>query len=433
MTSHEQKNKRSEELFAAAREVIPGGVNSPVRAFGGVGGTPHFMARGAGAYMWDADDNKFIDYVGSWGPLIHGHAPAFVNRAVAAQLERGASFGAPNELEVEMALAVCEAVPSIAMVRMVNSGTEAVMGALRAARGYTGRNKIVKFSGCYHGHSDGLLVQAGSGALTLGVPDSAGVTANQTADTVSANFNDLEGTRAILRELGGELACVVLEPLPANMGVVPAQPGFLEMLREETARLGAVLLFDEVMTGFRLARGGYQELCGITPDATTLGKIIGGGFPVGAYGGSRALMQSVAPAGPVYQAGTLSGNPVAMTAGLATLRALKQQGYARLDQLGVQLEEGLRAALSAAGIAGQVQRVGSMWTLFFNEAPVVDYASAKRSDTARFARFFHGMLQRGIYLPPSQFEAAFLSLAHGEPEVEATLAAARETLAEMGR
>ena len=302
------------------------------------------------------------------------------------------------------------------------------MGALRAARGFTGRNKIVKFAGCYHGHSDGLLVQAGSGALTLGVPDSAGVTAQQTVDTVSANFNDLEGTRRLLRELGSDLACVALEPLPANMGVVPAVPGFLEMLREETTRLGAVLLFDEVMTGFRSARGGYQQLCGIVPDLTTLGKVIGGGFPVGAYGGRRAIMECVAPAGPVYQAGTLSGNPIAMTAGLATLEALSADSYAQLDARGAALEAGLRAALLEAGIVGQVQRVGSMWTLFFAAQPVTNYASAKTSDTAFFARFFHAMLERGIYLPPSQFEAAFISLAHSEDDIAATVSAARASL-----
>ena len=410
---------------------MPGGVNSPVRAFGSVGGTPRFMARGNGAYLWDEDDNQYLDYVGSWGPLIHGHAPKFVHDAVREQLDRGASFGAPTRLEVEMARAVIQAVPSIEMVRMVNSGTEAVMGALRAARGFTGKRKILKFAGCYHGHSDALLVQAGSGAMTLGVPDSAGVTQSQTADTIVAQFNDLEGTRSAIRAVADDLACVAVEPLPANMGVVPPRTGFLEMLREETARCGAILLFDEVMTGFRSAKGGFQSRCGISPDATTLGKIIGGGFPVGAYGGKRAMMECIAPAGPVYQAGTLSGNPIAMTAGLATIDALNDESYARLETLGARLEEGLRAALEETKTMGQIQRVGSMWTLFFSAAPVTDYESAKTSDTQKFARFFHAMLRRGIYLPPSQFESAFISLAHSESDIDATIEAARESLKEV--
>jgi glutamate-1-semialdehyde 2,1-aminomutase len=424
----ENKTTRSQALFAAARDLIPGGVNSPVRAFGSVGGEPRFMARGQGSSLWDEDGNRYIDYVGSWGPLIHGHAPGFVLDAVRNQLERGTSYGAPTALEVEMARTVVAAVPSIEMVRMVNSGTEAVMGALRAARGYTGRHKIVKFAGCYHGHSDALLVQAGSGAMTLGVPDSAGVTPAQTADTVSAHYNDIDGTRRALREIGDDLACVVVEPLPANMGLILPRPSFLEMLREETANLGAVLLFDEVMTGFRVAKGGYQQVCGVTPDATTLGKIIGGGFPVGAYGGKRAMMECVAPAGPVYQAGTLSGNPIAMTAGLATINALDESAYRQLEERGAQLEEGLRAALDETGVRAQLHRAGSMWTLFFSENPVVDYASAKGSNTKAFATFFHAMLERGIYLPPSQFEAAFISLAHTTDDIRNTVEAAREAL-----
>jgi glutamate-1-semialdehyde 2,1-aminomutase len=423
-----QQSGRSERLFEQACEVLPGGVNSPVRAFGGVGGTPRFMERGAGAYMWDVDGNRYIDYVGSWGPLIHGHAPAFVHDLVREQLERGASFGAPSQLEVEMARAVVAAVPSIEMVRMVNSGTEAVMGALRAARGFTGRRKIVKFAGCYHGHSDSLLVQAGSGAMTLGIPDSAGVTPAQTADTISCFYNDIAGTRETLREIGEELACVALEPLPANMGLVKPKPGFLEMLREETEKLGAVLLFDEVMTGFRLARGGFQEVCGITPDMTTLGKIIGGGFPVGAYGGKREIMQCVAPAGPVYQAGTLSGNPIAMTAGLATLDGLNHAAYAQLEQRGAQLEAGLTKALHDTGISAQLHRQGSMWTMFFTDQPVTDYASAKTSNTKYFATFFHACLERGVYLPPSQFEAAFISLAHTSDDIQRTIEVAHEAL-----
>jgi glutamate-1-semialdehyde 2,1-aminomutase len=423
-----QKTQRSHELFAQARELMPGGVNSPVRAFGSVGGDPRFMARGEGAYLWDEDDNRYIDYVGSWGPLIHGHAPPRVLDAVRDQLARGTSYGAPTALEVEMAREVIDAVPSIEMVRMTNSGTEAVMGAIRAARGYTGRKKIVKFAGCYHGHMDALLVQAGSGALTLGVPDSAGVTTAQTADTVSCQYNDIEGTRRVLEELGDDLACVAVEPLPANMGVILPQPGFLEMLREETQKLGAVLLFDEVMTGFRQARGGFQERCGITPDMTTLGKIIGGGFPVGAYGGKRAIMECVAPSGPVYQAGTLSGNPIAMTAGLAALRGLDESAYETLESLGARLESGLRAALEESGVTAQLHRLGSMWTLFFSATPVTDYASAKNSDTKQFGRFFHAMLERGVYLPPSQFEAAFVSLAHSESDIDNTIEAAREAL-----
>ena len=428
-----QNQTRSSELFAQAQQIMPGGVNSPVRAFGAVGGTPRFMERGAGAYMWDADGNKYIDYVGSWGPLILGHASPIINDAVRAQLDRGTSFGTPSELEVEMARAVCAAVPSIEMVRMVNSGTEAVMGALRAARGWAmrenpNRRKLIKFAGCYHGHADALLVQAGSGATTLGAPDSAGVTPAQIADTVSATYNDLEGTRNLIREIGDELAVVAIEPLPANMGLVPPKPGFLEMLREETQRVGALLLFDEVMTGFRVAKGGYQSLCDIKPDLTTLGKIIGGGFPVGAYGGRRDIMEMVSPSGPVYQAGTLSGNPIAMTAGLATLNALNNESYAQLETRGAQLESGIRDALKQHNIAAQLQRQGSMWTLFFNPNPVTSYEQAKASDLTMYGRFFHAMLERGVYLPPAQFEAAFVSLCHGEDEINATIEAVRAAL-----
>ncbi len=418
-------------LFQEAQTLLPGGVNSPVRAFNSVGGTPRFMARGQGAHFWDEDGNRYLDYVGSWGPLIHGHAPAFVHDAVRAQLDRGTTFGAPTRLEVEMARAVVQAVPSIEMVRMVNSGTEAVMGALRAARGFTGRRKIIKFAGCYHGHADALLVQAGSGALTLGIPDSAGVTPAQTQDTVVANFNDIEGTRELIRQLGHELALVAVEPLPANMGLVKPRPGFLEMLREETAQTGALLLFDEVMTGFRLAKGGFQEVIGISPDLTTLGKIIGGGFPVGAYGGRRDIMACVSPSGPVYQAGTLSGNPVAMTAGLAAINALNADSYARLETLGTRLEDGFARILHDLHFPAQLQRWGSMWTLFFSATPVESFADAKASDTAAFGHFFHAMLERGIYLPPAQFEAAFISLAHTEDDIDATLDAAREALASL--
>ena len=410
---------------------MPGGVNSPVRAFGGVGGTPVFMSRGEGAFLWDEDGNRYLDYIGSWGPMIHGHAPPRVLAAVQQQLPLGSTFGAPTRLEVEMARAVIAAMPALEMVRMVNSGTEAVMGAVRAARGFTGRRKIVKFAGCYHGHSDALLVQAGSGATTLGVPDSAGVTPAQTADTVSCIFNDTDGTARVLAELGDELALVAIEPLPANMGLVFPKSGFLEMLREETEKLGAILLFDEVMTGFRLARGGFQSRCGITPDLTTLGKIIGGGYPVGAYGGRREIMECVAPSGPVYQAGTLSGNPMAMAAGLAALGDLDDAAYAKLENLGARLESGLLRVLAETQTPAQLHRCGSMWTLFFSAAPVTDYDSAKRSDTTKFARYFHGMLSRGFYLPPSQFEAAFISLAHTEIDIDATVEAAREVLQEM--
>ncbi|PQV65449.1 glutamate-1-semialdehyde 2,1-aminomutase [Abditibacterium utsteinense] len=422
---------RSDLLFSQSQTLMPGGVNSPVRAFGSVGGTPRFIARGQGAHFWDEDGNRYLDYVGSWGPLIHGHAPAIIHDAVRAQLELGTSFGAPTALEVEMARHVIESVPSIEMVRMVNSGTEAVMGALRAARGFTGRKKIIKFAGCYHGHADALLVQAGSGAMTLGVPDSAGVTPAQTIDTISAHYNAIDETRALIRELGDSLALVVVEPLPANMGLVKPKAGFLEMLREETTKNEAILLFDEVMTGFRLAKGGFQEVVGIAPDMTTLGKIIGGGFPVGAYGGKREIMECVAPSGPVYQAGTLSGNPMAMTAGLASLRALTPEKYQRLETLGARLESGIRDALQKTGTNAQLQRWGSMWTLFFSPVPVEDYEGAKRSDTAKFGRFFHAMLNRGFYLPPSQFEAAFISLAHTERDIDDTVEAIHESLSEI--
>jgi len=420
--------KQSTELFEQAVKLIPGGVNSPVRAFGAVGGKPAFMERARGAYLWDADNKRYIDYVGSWGPMILGHGHPKVLLALREQLEKGVSFGAPTALEVEMAQCLIAKLPYMEMVRLVNSGTEAVMSAIRAARGFTGRAKIIKFAGCYHGHSDGLLVAAGSGAATLGVPNSAGVTPSQVADTVVAEFNDIDGTRQLIRELGADLAAVVVEPLPGNMGLVQAQPGFLEMLREETQQQGAVLIFDEVMSGFRVAAGGYQQLCGIVPDLVTLGKIIGGGLPVGAYGGRQDIMAQVAPSGAVYQAGTLSGNPLAMAAGLATLKLLEEAVYQRLEELAQRLETGLREALESLRVPAQLHRVGSMWTLFFNEQPVTDYASASKSDTARFGRFFHAMLQRGIYLPPSQFESAFISTAHTAADIDETIKAARGAL-----
>lgn len=421
-------NTISTELFGKAAELIPGGVNSPVRAFGSVGGTPLFIERAKGSHLWDVNNRRFIDYVGSWGPMILGHGDAKVLLAVQEQLAKGVSFGAPTASEVQMASAICAAIPAVEKVRLVNSGTEAVMSAIRAARGFTGRHKVIKFAGCYHGHSDGLLVAAGSGAATLGVPNSAGVTPAQVADTMVAEFNDTDGTRALIREAGETLAAVIVEPLAGNMGLVQANSDFLEMLRQETSRGGAVLIFDEVMSGFRVAHGGYQQLCSVVPDMVTLGKIIGGGLPVGAYGGRHEIMEQIAPEGPVYQAGTLSGNPLAMAAGLATLNQLDEGLYQRLERLGQRLETGLLAALEETQTPAQLHRVGSMWTLFFNAHPVTDYASAAQSDTARFGKFFHAMLDRGIYLPPSQFESAFISSAHTEEDIDQTVQAAREAL-----
>jgi glutamate-1-semialdehyde 2,1-aminomutase len=418
----------SVNLFHEATALIPGGVNSPVRAFGAVGGTPLFIDRALGAYLWDADNRRYIDYVGSWGPMILGHGDPKVLLALQEQLAKGISFGAPTELEVDLAELLCAKLPYLEMVRLVNSGTEAVMSAIRAARGFTGRAKIIKFAGCYHGHSDGLLVAAGSGAATLGVPNSAGVTPAQVADTVVANFNDIDGTHQLIQQLDSELAAVIVEPLAGNMGLVEPQSGFLEMLREETQNSGAVLIFDEVMSGFRVSAGGYQQLCGVTPDLVTLGKIIGGGLPVGAYGGRKEIMQQIAPSGPVYQAGTLSGNPLAVTAGLATLHQLDDALYKRLETLGQRLENGLREIINEKQIPAQLHRVGSMWTLFFTANPVTDYASAAQSNTELFGKYFHAMLERGIYLPPSQFESAFISATHTEEDIDQTINAAREAL-----
>jgi glutamate-1-semialdehyde 2,1-aminomutase len=425
------KEKLSIELFNQATDLIPGGVNSPVRAFGAVGGTPQFIDRAQGAYLWNVENKRYIDYVGSWGPMILGHGDPKVLFALQEQLTKGISFGAPTELEVDLAELLCEKLPYLEMVRLVNSGTEAVMSAIRAARGFTGHAKIIKFAGCYHGHSDGLLVAAGSGAATLGVPNSAGVTPAQVVDTVVANFNDIDGTLQLIQELDSNLAAVIVEPLAGNMGLVEPQPGFLEMLREETQKCSAVLIFDEVMSGFRVSAGGYQKLCGVTPDIVTLGKIIGGGLPVGAYGGRREIMEKIAPSGPVYQAGTLSGNPLAVTAGLATLNQLDDALYQRLENLGQRLETGLRQILEEKQIPAQLHRVGSMWTLFFTANPVTDYASAVQSDTTRFGKYFHAMLDRGIYLPPSQFESAFISAAHTENDIDQTVNAARESLSNL--
>jgi len=426
----ERTSTRSEELFERARRLIPGGVNSPVRAFKAVGGTPRFIARAAGARVVDEDGVERIDYVGSWGPMLLGHGHPAVVDAVRRQAELGTSFGAPSRLEVEMAEAITRFVPSLEKVRMVNSGTEATMAAVRLARGATRRAKIIKFEGCYHGHGDSFLIKAGSGAATFGTPDSPGVTEATARDTVTARFNDLECVRRRLQAHVGTVAAIIVEPVVGNMGVVAPRPGFLEGLRRLSAEYGALLIFDEVMTGFRLARGGAQELYGVRPDLTTLGKIIGGGLPVGAYGGRADLLSLIAPEGPVYQAGTLSGNPLAMAAGLAQLRAIEADPglYDRLDRLGALLEEGLLGAIASGGRPCRVARVGSMWTLFFSAREVTDWDVASRCDTARFGRFFHAMLERGVSLAPSQFEANFISAAHTEDDVAATLDAAREAL-----
>jgi len=423
---------KSRDLFVRAEKLLPGGVNSPVRAFRYVGGDPLFIERGEGAYLYDVDGNRFLDYLASWGPLILGHCHPEVVAAVEGAVRRGSSFGAPTPGEVEMAELVVAAVPSIDVVRMVSSGTEAVMSAIRVARGYTGREKILKFEGCYHGHSDALLVKAGSGALTMGVPDSAGVTKAFAADTLTAQFNDTDGVRELLGQVGGEVACVVLEPVGGNCGVIPPPPGFLEMLREETANRGIVLLFDEVITGFRVAYGGAQSLYGITPDMTTLGKIIGGGFPVGAYGGKREIMEQVAPLGPVYQAGTLSGNPVAMAAGIATLKQLQKPGiYETLECLSAKLEAGLTEAAQRHGVTATLNRVGSMLSPFFTDRAVCNFADAASSDADVYAAYFRGMLERGCYFAPSKWESGFVSTAHADDDIEATVAAANEVMAQL--
>ncbi len=420
-------------LYTEACKVIPGGVNSPVRAFRGVGGEPIFFKKAKGPHVWSADGRQFIDYVGSWGPMILGHADPAVIRAVQETAENGLSFGAPTALETVVARRIIEIVPSIELVRMVSSGTEATMSAIRLARGYTGRNKIIKFEGCYHGHSDSLLVKAGSGALTLGVPTSPGVPPELAAHTVTLTYNDAAQVRAAFAELGGEVACVIVEPIAGNMNCIPPVPGFLETLREECTRHGAVLIFDEVMTGFRVARGGAQELYGIRPDLTTLGKIVGGGMPVGAFGGRREIMEHIAPLGPVYQAGTLSGNPVAMAAGLATLDGLSVPGFhAKLAVTTERLVTGLGEAARSAGVPLATNHVCGMFGLFFTDAPqVTSYAQATACNVERFKRFFHGMLDQGVYLAPSAFEAGFVSAAHTDREIDATIAAAQRVFAKI--
>jgi glutamate-1-semialdehyde 2,1-aminomutase len=418
-------HSKSEELFRRAVEKIPGGVNSPVRAFRSVGGQPVFIARGEGSHLFDVDGNEYIDYVGSWGPLILGHRHPEILAALERALTIGTSFGAPTEQEIELADAICDAVPSVEMVRLVNSGTEATMSAIRVARGFTGRDLIVKFEGCYHGHVDSLLVKAGSGMATLGIADTQGVPKAFADTTIPLPYNSLDALEEAFRTHGDRIAAVIVEPVAGNMGCVPPLPGYLQGMRAITERHGALLIFDEVMTGFRVAFGGAQQLYGIKPDLTTMGKVIGGGLPVGAYGGRRDIMSKVAPAGPIYQAGTLSGNPLAVAAGLAMLRHLKAnpQVYTRLEECGARL-----AASAPAGVT--VNRVGSMFTFFFAPGAVTDWETAKVADTARFGRFFRAMLDRGIYLAPSQFEAAFVSAAHTDADIERTIRAAGEAAQE---
>ena len=424
--------KRSTELFDEAQRYLPGGVNSAVRAFKAVGGNPLFIRRGKGAKIYDEDGNEFIDYVCSWGPLILGHSHPQVVKAIKKAVEHGTSFGATTELEIVLAKMVCTAMPSMEMVRFVNSGTEATMSAIRLARAATGRDKIVKFAGGYHGHSDGLLTKAGSGMTTLGIPSCPGVPASFTSETLLSAYNNREMVERLFADFGQEIAAIIVEPIAANMGVVPPQPGFLEHLRSLTQKSGALLIFDEVITGFRIAYGGAQALYKVTPDLTCLGKIIGGGLPIGAYGGRREIMQMVAPAGSVYQAGTLSGNPVVMAAGIETLNILrKPEFYSQLEARSSLLEKGIIEAAEKTGINIQVSRVGSILTIFFTKKPVIDYETACQADTELYARFFHQMLSRGIYLPPSQFEAIFISTAHTNEDIQATIRAVNEAFSSL--
>jgi glutamate-1-semialdehyde 2,1-aminomutase len=432
VTSTSLKTTKSEEIFAAAQKLMPGGVNSPVRAFKSVGGQPIVFDRVKGAYAWDVDGNQYIDYIGTWGPAICGHAHPEVLQALHEVLEKGTSFGAPCYLENVLAEMVIDAVPSIEMVRFVNSGTEACMAVLRLMRAYTGRDKVIKFEGCYHGHADMFLVKAGSGVATLGLPDSPGVPKSTTANTLTAPFNDLEAVKALFAENPGEISGVILEPVVGNAGFIPPDAGFLEGLRELTQENGALLVFDEVMTGFRIAYGGAQQRFGVTPDLTTLGKIIGGGLPVGAYGGKQEIMSMVAPAGPMYQAGTLSGNPLAMTAGIKTLQLLQQPGnYERLDQITKRLADGMLQVAKETGHVACGGQISGMFGFFFAEGPVHNYEDAKKSDLNKFARFHRGMLEHGVYLAPSQFEAGFMSLAHTEADIDRTLDAAREVMSNL--
>ena len=418
------KRTRSESLFQTAQQYIPGGVNSPVRAFKAVGGNPLFIVKGKGARITDADGNEFIDYVASWGPLIFGHAHPQIVEAVSQQAQLGTSFGAPTELEIELAQKVAEAVPSIETVRLVSSGTEATLSALRLARGFTGRDKIVKFEGCYHGHSDSLLVKAGSGVLSLGLPDCPGIVNDLAKKTLTLPYNDINAVEELFSSLGKEIACLIVESIAGNMGVVPPQPGFLEVLRKVTAKSGTLLIFDEVITGFRVALGGAQKLYRISPDLTCLGKIIGGGLPVGAYGGKKEIMDHIAPTGAVYQAGTLSGNPLAVTAGIEMLNLLSQPGvYDDLEKKSERLCHGFKENVKQAGVTATFTRVGSMFSMFFTDQEIVSFESVKTSDTHLFKRYFNAMLEEGIYIAPSQFEAGFMSAVHTDEDIDATLAA----------
>jgi len=432
MSMRKRSDERSAKAFAEAKEVIPGGVNSPVRAFKSVGLTPLFMERGLGSRVYDIDGNEFIDYIGSWGPLIVGHSHPDVVQAIKQTAEKGSSFGAPTELETEMAKLVIERVPSLEMVRMVNSGTEATMSALRLARGYTKRAKIVKFEGCYHGHADSLLIKAGSGVATLGLPDSPGVPESVAVNTITVPYNDLESVQLAFEKFGEEIAAIIVEPIGGNMGVVPPLPGFLEGLRDITRRYGSLLIFDEVMTGFRVGLHCAQGLYGIDPDLTCLGKIIGGGLPVGAYGGKRAIMEQIAPSGPIYQAGTLSGNPLAMAAGYTTLKLLGEPGvYEELERKSAKLEEGFTRNAKELGIASTINRVGSMICPFFTDQKVIDYETAKTSDLNRFNRYFAALLDLGVSIAPSQFEGMFVSTAHTDEDIDQTIAAHYEALKQL--
>jgi glutamate-1-semialdehyde 2,1-aminomutase len=431
-TMNKRVDVKSKAAFEEAKKVIPGGVNSPVRAFKSVGLTPAFIERGEGARVFDIDGNSFLDYVGSWGPLIMGHAHPEVTEAIKKTAERGTSFGAPTLLETEMAKLVCERVPSIDVVRMVNSGTEATMSALRLARGYTGRNKILKFEGCYHGHADSLLIKAGSGVATLGLPDSPGVPEGVAVNTITVPYNDLESVKLAFSKFGEEIAAVIVEPVAGNMGVVPPLPGFLEGLREATRQYGTILIFDEVMTGFRVGYHCAQGRFGVTPDLTCLGKVIGGGLPVGAYGGKREIMERMAPSGPIYQAGTLSGNPLAMIAGLTTLQLLAQPGvYEELERKSARLEQGFAANAKELGIASTINRIGSMVCPFFTDAKVINYETAKTSDLSRFGRYFANMLDLGVSIAPSQFEGMFVSAVHSNEDIEMTIGAHYEALKQL--